>query len=660
MTDITTVFGAVCGAKCQPDKKTVVEKKDVLKLDDIDINHPEGLKLRAAAELILKNLGSEDKEQIRLDQVRNVQGIITSAANNGDGVITPELAKDPETAEFINTVITAVGSQTDAGGKEGITEAKLQQFLSEAQKCLQWQAQAVMPDRSENKDILPWSKDTAEAYQLIQVLDEKIEQYFAQCAIVGFDKKTAAYMGLRDKELEDINFRDKSVIEEKLKDAPLGLFDPDCVLHLDNTVNPFYKDKLNELQSKVLKRSMDRNFKKISLKEWRRIKDIFAGYKIWLEGRPSSNIEKISPDKLKNYLEDSHTEKIKKLIEEDKAVADKLNQIQNLEKIILYQRWLLELVNNFVSFPKLYNPDELALFEMGTLIIDGRHMSFTVKVKDRASHIKVAKESHMYLLYVEVSSQQDKTDKFEVATAVTSGDAAGLRKGKRGIFFTTDGKEWDAEIIDIIANPVSLWESIKAPFQQLGGFIGKQIEKFNASGYAKLEKSVGKGLDGAGKSMQGQAGTKSSGASRDLLLSGGIAVAALGSAFAYITSTLSKVRPMQWLMVLLGLAALILLPGMIIGLIKLRRRDMSVILEASGWAINLRMRLTGALGRIFTRTPSLPKGSSKKKKDLVFQFARRFGYQSISWKRIISAVLIVIVLIVIIFLIVNTYFEKVM
>jgi len=47
----------------------------------------------------------------------------------------------------------------------------------------------------------------------------------------------------------------------------------------------------------------------------------------------------------------------------------------------------------------------------------------------------------------------------------------------------------------------------------------------------------------------------------------------------------------------------------VVALIKLRRRDLSAILEGSGWAINARMRLTRRQSRFFTQRPSYPLGA---------------------------------------------------
>ena len=603
---------------------------DTLNLNDIDTTHPEGKKLQSVAKLILTNLNLPEAEKISLAQVRNVQNIMANAANNGDGIIPPEAAPDLELSQFITSVIETIGPVSDAGGKPGISLEQLKMFFHETKNYLDWKAKGEIPEGNKDTEILPWGNETPQAYELIISLEEKIEQYFAQCAMAKFDERTLSQMQLRQKELEEIDFRDKSAMETRIKDAPLAIPNPKGTLDLNTAINPLYAERLSALGERVLKRALGGPVKHLTQKQWNEVKNIFVPYQTWLKNKQATKVEKLGVDKLRAYLNGPHRKQVSEIIAKDRAVADDLNQIQNLEKLILYQRWLLELTNNFVSFSNLYNPRIRSLFEMGTLIIDGRQITFTMKVKDREAHKNIAEKSCMYLLYAEITGRRDKDIKFDIAAAVTSGTAGGLRLGKRGIFFSVDGSEWDAKIVDIVENPISAWESVKAPFGQFTNFIKKQVDKFTKSGHGKLEKNL--------------AAPSASGMTRDLLLGGGIAIAAIGSSFAYITKALSQVKPTHILIALAGIAAAILLPGIIMGFIKIRKRDMSVLLEASGWAINARMRLSATLGRLFTHMPRLPKGARKERKDIVVKFVKDFGYTPLRSMKLPIVVLIILLI----------------
>ena len=139
-------------------------------------------------------------------------------------------------------------------------------------------------------------------------------------------------------------------------------------------------------------------------------------------------------------------------------------KVTALEKLTLYQRWLLELANNFVSFSALYDPSRRALFELGNLIIDGRELAFTMKVRNRAEHKKIAQASKMFLVYAEIIPPQEQGRSFEIAAALTGGSQGVIEIGKRGIFYDLQGKEWDARVVDMVENPISLGEGDQVAF----------------------------------------------------------------------------------------------------------------------------------------------------------------------------------------------------
>ncbi len=617
---------------------------DTLNLDDIDTSHPEGQKLRKVAEIILTNLNLPDAKKISLNQVRDVQSIMANAINNGDGIIPPEATSDPSLVQFITSAIETVGFVFDASGKAGIGQEQLNMFFHEIESYLTWKEKGEIPKGDNATDIMPWGAQTPEAYRLILNLEEKIELYFAQCAMVRFDGRAAGQMQLRQKELEEIDFTDKSIIEARIKDAPLAMPNSKGILDIEGIINPAYAKCLCELKEKVLKPALGGASKHLACEQWDKVKNIFSAHQAWLKDKQGEKVEKIDPDKLYAYLKGPYKKQVSEFISKDLTVADDLNQVHNLEKLILYQRWLMELANNFVSFSNLYNPRKRSLFEMGTLVIDGREITFTMKVQDRQAHKKIAEESCIYLLYVEVAGRHDKDIKFDIVAAVTSGIIGGLHLGKRGIFFTIDGQEWDAQVVDIVENPISIFESIKAPFQQFAGFIKKQVDKFTKSNEGKLEKSL--------------ATPNASGMTRDLLLGGGIAIAALGSSFAYITKALSQVKATHILVAVAGIVAVVLLPGIIAGFIKIRKRDMSILLEASGWAVNVHMRLSAILGRIFTHIPNLPKDARKERKDVLARFVKEFDYSFLRPKVllfILIALLILLGLILVLFMFPNLF-----
>ena len=85
-----------------------------------------------------------------------------------------------------------------------------------------------------------------------------------------------------------------------------------------------------------------------------------------------------------------------------------------------------------------------------------------------------------------------------------------------------------------------------------------------------------------------------------------MALAAVGSSFAFMVKTLSGLTLKTVFLALLIVAAIIAIPAGIAAYYKLSRRDLSTILEGSGWGINSRMKLTASQAACFTFRPNKP------------------------------------------------------
>ena len=272
--------------------------------------------------------------------------------------------------------------------------------------------------------------------------------------------------------------------------------------------------------------------------------------------------------------------------------------------------------NNFISFPDLYDRSARAWFEMGTLIIDNRIFTFSVHVVNRAKHISMAKNSSMYVLYVQVRKASD-APLYEVAVPVTSGGRGNLSVGKRGIFTDRTGSELDAEIVEIIDNPIDVLAAVLAPIRRLGKTVTGKLETLTTEADQNLQQYVGTTVETIGhqdlpQPAQGQATSgafSGAGSGAGAIFGGTVAIAAIGSAVAYIANTLTSMRWWQVVAGFGGVLAAVVVPAILLAVLKLRRRDMSSIIEASGWAVNTRMKLTRRLQRIFSAAPVYPDNS---------------------------------------------------
>ncbi len=641
--------------KCLCPSETWMAGQPSLPLQIINTDNPEGKALLEVARLVLNNLNLPEAIVVTIEQVRNRQKIMAQANYNGDGVIPPEVVKDPEAAQFTRDLVASYGGVPDASGLKGVDEAILNQFKKEANDYLQWYDKGIIPDDESETVIMPFGALTPRMFQAVAAVREKVDQFFAQCALVRFDPRMAEKMDLREDELLKLDYKDRQAIIEHLRLAPLARPNPAGILPLDESINESYIGLINALRDQVVLPMFGEAGIAITEAQWRQILAKFADYEAWFKAKPDTSIESLGVDKLSAYLNSPHDPAIRELIIEDKAVADEIQQLQNLEKLLLYHQSLFEFVNNYVSFPHLFDPETTAIFEKGKLVLGGREFSFSIRVENRAAHSALAKNSGVYLLYLQVTGSRPE-DALEIAVPVTRGSAKDFYVGKRGVFFTHTGRELDAQIVQVVENPISLLESIKEPFRRVSAMISGRVAQISAAIQKESEKTItatpgdqqiiqkelqetqqsvtqpGTGSTAAAPPPPAPAQSsvpgnqRNSGTVRDLMIGTGLLVAGLGTALKFVVDAakqLTQPRTLQVLGIMIGVFLTIaILASLISALRKLRQRDLGVLLQASGWAINGRMRLIRPMARLFCRKARIPRGAKKKHKELLVNLER--------------------------------------
>ncbi len=658
-------------------RERLAKETDAVRLADIDTSHSGGAGLRRSAQWILTKLNLSEKDEVTLEEVRRFRLQYARTFPNGDGVVPPELVEKeaPEAAQYIRDIMQHVGSIPDASELPGIGAEQLNTFVEQAQAYLTWMENGNPQDPEQRRELLPFGDETREVGALFLHFEPKIEQFFAHCDLVRLDEQLLAHLTPKPVDWQAVDIQDPDAIRARLATEPLATPNLEGRLEPGASLNPYYRAGYIRFLETVLARVGTEARPTLDLDLWEKAKALFAPYRNWLAQKPAGTVGELGAEKLEAYLHPERIEALRTLVHDDLAVADELEQISNVEKLVLYQRWLMTLASNFVNVSHLYDPKRNALFETGQMILDGRELAFTMRVPDRAAHKKVAESSHMFVVYAEISDRSKPTpasadgsqiqpQRFEIAAAVTRGVKGGIEIGKRGVFFDTNKKEWDAQVVDIIANPISLWEAIRAPFDKCVALFSKKAEAIASSSVQTLDKTTEVKLKEAEKGVPtlpapapppapapvlgpAKPEAASSSSVRELMMGGSIAFAAVGSSLAFMLKTVSTIQPYQALGAVGGLLLVVVIFGALLGLAKLRKRDLAALLEASGWAVNYRMRLTRHLGRLFTRRPDLPENAQQESKDLVRLFLRQIGDRDFSWKRIGIGVSIALVLFVI-------------
>ena len=301
------------------------------------------------------------------------------------------------------------------------------------------------------------------------------------------------------------------------------------------------------------------------------------------------------------------------------ALSAKQTQYKPLEKLLLLCRDYCTLLRNFVSFQDFYakrgtallgrgadNDAPWAIFQAGTLVIDQRACNLCLKVSDMAKHNAQAPDSGMYLIYCQCTLHATG-EKMQIVAAMTVGDIRNLKVGKNALFYDRMGRDWEAEVIKIIDNPISIGQAFWSPYRKLGEWVSGLITKSAAEKENKSFAEITAKLQTTPKATDKTAAP----APFDVAKFAGIFAAigmAIGSLGTFLTSLLSEVKEMHAWALLIVPVVLILIsgPSMVLAWMKLRKRNLAPLLNANGWAINADAIVSVFFGNTLTEQAQHP------------------------------------------------------
>ena len=588
------------------DRSQLQKRTNHVPLAAIDQSTPEGAEVHKSAVYVLETLGNADGDSIALKQVRRFLSKLKEQPLNGDGVLVPSASDDPQTAALIEDVIATVGGASDASGIEGITGDKLAQFREEVDACVAWRARGTAAGEAGDIVVRPFGDRTEGMHALISRHADRIDHFFALCRAVRFDTRMAARVGGPESALDSLDLSQPDDVTSGLQRSPLATPNRDERLPLgEEALNPLYAEWVNQLKVDVLVPVLGDVGDSLHVGQWQQVKQALQPYADYVANQKGALVRGLSDEKLQQYQSGETYDHVEKLIAADKAVADMVKGIREVERLVLYHHHLLRLANNFISFSELYHPPIRAMFEEGSALLDGRWFDLALRVSDVGKHSAIAKASNIFTLYLEVSHKASDSH-FTVAVPATAGCKGNLGVGKRGVFFDWLGREYDAVVVKVIDNPISLREALVAPFTRLWAFIMGKIEAMSGNLEKQLQKSTGTLMQTPAKAAPQAAPTGMAGGPAGMLVGLSLSAAAIGSAFAFITKTFAGLSGGQLIAGVLGAAALVAVPVSLIAVLKLRRQDLSALLEGCGWAINARMRFDNVQRRSFTRRKPYP------------------------------------------------------
>lgn len=297
-----------------------------------------------------------------------------------------------------------------------------------------------------------------------------------------------------------------------------------------------------------------------------------------------------------------------------------------LEKLLLLTRDFCTLLHNFVSFQDFYakrgkallgrgnaNETPWAIFQAGTLVIDQRACNLCLRVNDMAKHNVQAPDSGMFLIYCQCTLHATG-EKMQIVAAMTVGDIRNLKVGKNALFYDRQGRDWEAEVIKIIDNPISIGQAFWSPYRKLSdwvvGLINKSAEEKEKKSFAEMTSKIQEQT-----TQPADANTQNKVQPFDIAKFAGI-FAAIGMAIGYIGSFLTQLATgvkglihSAWWAMPVAITALLLVvsgPSMVLALFKLRKRNLAPLLNANGWAINADAIISVLFGNTLTERAQFP------------------------------------------------------
>lgn len=573
-----------------------------LPLAAIDDGNAAGARLLASARHVLDSLGRGGADAISVEDASDSARILAGMAFNGDGVITAAACGEGLLPAFAD-IVACLGSVPDRSGDAGIDQAGCDRFFAEARAWQEWRI------RGESEpDLLPLGAASEAAFAALAAVRAKIDDFFSRCRLAAFDPRAGQLLNGDEEELRRIASRDLALDASEIAALPIARINPEAILPLAAGINPAWQAAVGELR-RVVTGPLLGEREQLDFADWLALMARFAAYEKWLAARPENSLSALPAERLAALLAPDVQAAFGELIARDRAMAPEAEAIAEVERLVRYVRDLGRLADNFVSFRDFYSGSDKGIFQAGTLYLDGRSCELCLKVLDPARHATLATLSGVYLAYCDCVRGGER---MSIAAAFTAGDSDQLMVGRNGVFYDRQGRDWDATITRIVDHPISIRQAFWSPYRKATRLIAEQVQKF-ASAKAKAADELAAAAVAGAKPEAGKPTTTPFDAARfaGIFAAIGLAVGAIGTAFASLISGFLGLPAWQMPLAIAGLALLISGPAVAMAYFKLRNRNLGPLLDANGWAVNARARINIPFGTALTRTAQLPAGAER-------------------------------------------------
>ena len=601
------------------DPQILFEPGDSLPIQALDETQADGAAVAGAARALLAALGRPDDPVVSLADLSDTSALFAANQFNGDGVVVPGLAVEPEVAAAIALIVTAQGGVLDLSGEQGVDQAGLDTFAAAAGAVCDWRAQGEGPARA----VMAWGADTPAAAAAFDAVQAKVEDYFTRCRLAAFDPRAAAALNATEQHLSELSAGLLAADVQAIGALPLALVRAEALLPLREGLNPAWSEAIGALRERVVKPVLG-DIDTLTVAQWQALSARLQAWRDWFATRPATPVAELDAAVLRDFIAGDMAGRIAALIQADTQSGGAAQHLGLLTKLLRLRRDLLTLVRNFVNLADFYSLKGKAIFQAGTLYLDQRSCELVMRVRDPARHATLAPLAGTFLVYCHCTRKDEAP--IDIVAAVTGGDIDEMMvSGRNGVFYDRQGRDWHASVTRIVAQPISVRQAFWLPYKRLARMVGEQIQKFALAQDKKIETAStslvntagdkAANLDKAGKPVSPAPNAPPAAFDiakfAGIFAAAGLAVGALGTALAAIFSAFLSLPAWKMPLVVLGLMLLVSGPSMLLAWLKLRRRNLGPLLDANGWAVNIRARINLTFGATLTRVAQLPGGASR-------------------------------------------------
>ncbi|EPF28173.1 hypothetical protein DWB79_09455 [Treponema medium] len=561
--------------------------------------------LRASARWLLDHIQKNDTQEISIVDIETQKKFFDAHTPDCNAPIPADGSDDDKLKQIINR---AVASCIENGTlADGIQQCILQDLMTDAQAFLAWQTSLA------EEGILPLDQEhTQKAVVALSAIKEKAEDYFLRCTLTEYAPDKAAALSADEQVFQQLATESIHYNNEALYALPLAAAAADKPLPLTKGINPAWKAKLQTFAEDTVAPLLGHK-ECITQDEFALIVQKLTPYQERLSGKPTTPAALLSVPFLQALINGEKQGEVSSLIRYALTIEKERGNVSNLEKLVLLRRDFVTLLRNYISFSDFYE-GKGSVFQAGVLYFDTRAADLCFELNGDARHATLDTLSGAYLVYCDISRKGETTKK--IVALFTNGDSDNIVIGRNGIFYDRVGKDWNAVVTKVIANPISVRQAFFMPYKQLAAMIETQIAARAAAGEAKsadLLSKTASTVTTADKQATATAPAVAAPIATKKLDLGTIALigTALGGISALIGSILQALFGLGF-WVPLGLIGILLCisgPSMILASMKLRKRSIAPILEANGWAVNIRTRINIPFGTQLTKLSTIPFGS---------------------------------------------------